>query len=120
MTGESVNSEDLAKIIFEALDEKNAVDIKVLNLSDIDVAVSDYFIICNSKNNPHSNALEDIVLENAFKLGNTKAYSTEGSENNNWKLIDFVDVVVHIFNEESREFYNLEKLWADAKEVNFA
>jgi len=116
MLKENQESADLAKVICEALDEKNAIDIKVLNLKNIDAAVSDYFIICNSKNKPHSHALMDIVMEDAYRKKNSRAYSIEGEHNSQWILIDFVDVVVHIFDEESRIFYKLESLWADAKE----
>lgn len=120
MTIDNISSEELAKIVYEALEEKNGVDIRVLNLKNIDAAVSDYFIICNSKNSPHAEALQDFVLENALKQGNSKPFSLEGVSSDTWKLIDFVDVVVHIFSEDSREFYNLEKLWADAKIETFA
>lgn len=119
MLKENQESTDLARLICEALDEKNAVDIKVLNLKNIEAAVSDYFVICNSKNKPHSQALMDIVMEDAYQKKNSRAYSVEGERNSKWILIDFVDVVVHIFDEESRVFYKLESLWADAKEENF-
>lgn len=115
MRKENKESAELAKLVSEALDEKNAIDLKVLNLKNIDTAVSDYFIICNSKNKPHANALMDIVLEYAHNNGYSRPINIEGEQNAQWILIDFFDVVVHIFSEDSRKFYNLENLWADAK-----
>jgi ribosome-associated protein len=115
----STNAELVAKIITESLDEKNAQNIKVLNLKGLDSAISDYFIICNSKNSVHGQTLADWVMECLHKDLNDKPFNVEGKDQAEWILMDYVNVVVHIFSEEKRQFIKLDDLWADAKEENF-
>lgn len=108
------NTNDLVQATIEGLQEKKAEDIIKIDLRNIDGAVCKYFIICNGTSNTHVNALadstEDYVREN---LGE-KLWKKEGLDNAQWVLLDYADVVVHIFQKEYRDFYQLENLWADA------
>ncbi|MCC8015267.1 MAG: ribosome silencing factor [Eubacterium sp.] len=98
-----------------ALDDKLAKDIVVLNIGEL-TPIADYFIIASAKNPNQMKAMADSVEEAMYKAGIAKI-GTEGSGNKNWILLDFNDIVVHIFDEESRDFYNLERIWADAERV---
>lgn len=119
MINSSINSGQLAKRITESLDEKNAQDIKVLDLTGLDAAISDYFIICNSKNSVHAQSLADWVMECLRTELGEKPFNMEGKDLAEWILMDYVNVVVHIFSEDKRSFFKLDDLWADAKEVEF-
>lgn len=94
----------------DILEEKQATDIKVLCISKIS-SLGDYFIIATAKNESHIEALTDYLIEI------TKPTSIEGFKKDGWVLLDFGDIIIHIFNEESRTFYNLERLWVDAEEI---
>ncbi|RLD74338.1 MAG: ribosome silencing factor [Bacteroidetes bacterium] len=98
----------------EAMQDKKAKKIVSLDLTKINNAVTSYFIICHAPSKTQLEAIYDNVLEFVRKECETKPYNKEGLENAEWILIDYVDVVVHIFLEDIRPFYNLEGLWADA------
>ena len=97
--------------------EKKGQNIKVLDLRNIENAVCDYFIICEGNSNTQVDAIADSVEGTVKKNLNQRPYRSEGWENALWILIDYVNVVVHVFEKETRYFYNLESLWADAKEI---
>lgn len=99
--------------IVELIQSKKGYDIKVLDLEGL-TAMSDYFIICSADADMHVKAIADEVDKKLRKEG-IKCYHREGYKSLNWVLLDYFDVVVHVFKKESREFYNLEKLWGDAK-----
>jgi ribosome-associated protein len=99
----------------EAMQDKKAKNIISLDLRDIPNAVTSYFVICDVSSKIQSGAVFDNVTEWVKKKTGENPYHKEGVENAEWILIDYVDVVVHIFTEETRDFYNLESLWADAK-----
>ena len=104
----------LAGIIIKALQEKKGVDIVKLDLSAMPNSITDYFIICNGSSRTQVDTLADGVMrEVKTAVGGFPAHK-EGMENCEWVLLDYFDVVVHIFNPEAREFYQLEKLWSDA------
>ena len=108
-------SSKLINSIIKGLEEKKGFDIKSMDLTHITNAVADVFVICSGNSTTQVSGLADSVLEEAFKGAKEKPWHLEGLENKEWILIDFVDVVVHIFLPEVREFYGLEELWADAK-----
>ncbi len=110
---ESDNAGELAKYISELILQKKGEDIKILNLKNI-TSVSDYFVICTATSDVQVKAIADFIITETKKL-NQKPWHSEGYSNLSWVLIDFVDVVVHIFLESSRKFYNLEGLWGDAE-----
>ncbi len=109
------NTALLAEMAVKGIQEKKGKDIVVVDLREIHHAVCDFFVICHGDSNRQVEAIADSVEEETHKSLNEKPWHKEGYENAEWILIDYVHVVVHIFHKESREFYSLEKLWADAK-----
>lgn len=106
-----MESNVLAEKIAEVLQDKKAKDVKSIDISEITV-IADYFVICSGTSTTHIKALADEVEEKMEKL-NVQMLRKEGYNSARWILLDFNYVVVHIFHEEDREFYNLERLWSD-------
>ena len=102
---------DLKKIIISTLDSNKAVDIVSIDLENKS-SMADYLIIASGTSSRHMQALSKIVLDK-FKSNGITNCKIEGSDSNNWKLIDGIDVIVHIFNPEKRKFYELEKMWSE-------
>lgn len=113
MTKETVN--EMAVMVIDALEDKKAEDIRVIDIGEVSV-LADYFIIANGSNRNQIQALSDAVEE---KLGHAgyPVKQMEGYENANWVLLDFGDIMVHIFDKENRLFYDLERIWRDGKAV---
>ena len=107
----------MVKTAYQALDEKKGEDLKIINLEAISV-LADYFIIANGTNSSQVQALVDNVEEELHKAGYSLK-QREGYSNGNWVLLDFGDVIVHIFDRENRLFYDLERIWRDGKEIAF-
>ena len=105
------------EIIF-GTEEVKGVEVNVMDLSKISNTVFKFFILCTGTSNTHVSAIANSVRKNVSKKLKEKPYSMEGIENQEWVLIDYVDVVVHIFQSEIREFYDIENLWGDAKITN--
>lgn len=105
----------LLDAVIEGMREKKAKHITLLNLTNIENRVTDYFVICDADSNTHVNSIAESVEEVVEKLSKEKAYHTEGHQNGEWILIDYINVVAHIFLREVREHYNLEGLWGDAE-----
>ncbi len=104
----------LKKVVIDAILDKKGNDVVCLDLRKIKDTPSDYFIITHGDSNTHIKAISQHVLDTTSKLG-FKPYHTEGRKNAGWVIVDFVDVAVHIFHREKRQFYALEELWSDAK-----
>ncbi len=106
----------MAKITIEALEDKKAEDIKVIDISQVSV-LADYFIIANGSNRSQIQALSDAVEE---KLGGAgyPLRQIEGYDNASWVLLDFGDIIIHIFDRENRLFYDLERIWCDGKSMD--
>ena len=102
---------DLKKIIINTLDSSKALDIVSIDLKNKS-SMADYMIIASGTSSRHIQALSEQVLEK-FKINGIKNCKIEGKESNDWKLIDGIDVIVHIFNPEKRKFYELEKMWSE-------
>ena len=102
---------DLKKTIVDILDSNKASDIVTIDLKNKS-SMADYLIIASGTSSRHMQALSEIVLEK-FKNNGIKNCKIEGPNSNNWKLIDGIDVIVHIFNPEKRNFYELEKMWSE-------
>ncbi len=107
-------TDELVQAVIEGLQETKAEDIVKIDLQNIDGAVCKYFIICNGTSSTHVGALADSTEDYVYEQINEKVWKKEGIQNAQWILLDYADVVVHIFQKEYRDFYQLEKLWADA------
>lgn len=107
---------EMAKIAYNALDEKKGEDIKVIDISGISV-MSDYFVIASGGSITQINALAENVEEKLHKAGYSMQ-RREGNQSSTWILLDFGDVVIHIFDREDRLFYDLERIWSDGKLID--
>lgn len=104
------------KTAVKALDSKKAVDIKVLEIKDLTV-LTDYFVICNGTSLTQVKALAD-ECEYKLSLEGFEKKHREGFDSGKWILLDYGDVIIHVYNRDSREFYNLERFWADGIEID--
>jgi ribosome-associated protein len=109
----------LHKTIVNAILDKKGVNIVSLDLRTIEDSVADYFIICTGEASPQIRAIADHAEEEVRKKLNEKAWHVEGKENMEWVIVDFVNIVLHIFNPSIREYYKLEDLWSDADKQTF-
>ena len=112
---EAVDSKSLCDLVVEGMAEKKASDIVVMDLRTVKHAVADFFIICSGTSDTQIDAISDSIEEHVRKNSAQKPWRTEGRTNREWILIDYVDVVAHVFNIDKRSFYALEELWGDAK-----
>lgn len=110
------NQLSITGIIEKAAEDKKAEDIKIMNVSEIS-PITDYFIVCSGDSMVQVKAIADEIEDRMDKAGYTINHR-EGYNDAKWILLDYNDVIVHIFYKEEREFYNIERLWADAKTVN--
>lgn len=111
-----MNSYDLMKTAAKAADGRKAINIKILHVEEL-TTLCDYFIICSGTSTPHMNAIYEEIDMKLSEAG-IKPAAREGLGNPGWVLLDYGDVIVHIFNENSREFYSIERLWSDAEEID--
>ena len=112
-----MTSTEKMQIIAKFLDSKKANNIKILKVSDLTL-LADYFIICSASSTTQVKALSDNLSEHLEENYKEEPIVKEGKQGLNWILLDYSDVIVHIFYQETREFYSLEKLWADAEEID--
>lgn len=111
-----MQSKEMTKLAIEALADKKAEDIRIVDISEISV-MADYFIIANGNNRSQIQALSDNVQEVLEKAG-CRMRQVEGYHTANWILLDFGDLIIHIFDKENRQFYNLEHIWRDGKQLS--
>ena len=107
------DSKQLVDAIVSAMEDKKGFDITYIDFTNASNTVARFFVICHGSSNVHVDTLADGVIDGVRKSLDTKPWNKEGYENAEWILLDYADVVVHIFQENSRHFYNLEDLWAD-------
>jgi len=112
---DQVSSENLNKYILKGIQEKKGSNIVILNLRHIGNAIADYFIICTGTSDTQIDAISDSVEKEVFLGTKEHPWHREGFKNKEWILLDYVNVVVHIFKSEVRSFYGLEELWGDAE-----
>ena len=110
------DSKDMLKVIIDALQDKKAEDIRVIDISNVSV-IADYFVIASGSNTNQIQAMVDNVEEEMFKAGFDDP-KVEGYNTASWILLDYKDVIVHVFSEDDREIYNIERIWRDGKEVD--
>ena len=108
------DSDTLADLVVRGMQDKKASDIVVLNLKELRNAVADYFIICSANSDTQIDAVARSVEEEIEKVTGESPWQTEGRTNREWVLLDYVEVVVHVFLRDRRKFYALEELWGDA------
>jgi ribosome-associated protein len=110
----NINSKTLSELVANGMAEKKATDIVLMDLREVKHAVADFFVICSGNSDTQIDAISDSVEAEVYKNCGQSPWKMEGKQNKEWVLIDYVDVVAHVFNKEKREFYALEELWADA------
>ncbi|MGO3182268.1 MAG: ribosome silencing factor [Aequorivita sp.] len=117
MQKEQAETDQLITQIIRGIEDVKGQDIEILDLREIENTVCDYFIICNGTSNTQVNAIVGSVQKSVSKALKEKPWHVEGSDNAEWILMDYVHVVVHVFQKHIREFYDIEGLWGDAKSV---
>lgn len=105
----------LISLILSGVEDVKGLEIQLLDLREIENTATDYFIICNGTSNTHVNAIVGSIQKTVSKAIQDKPWHVEGSENGEWVLLDYVNVVVHVFQKHIREYYDIESLWGDAK-----
>ncbi|MDC9723167.1 MAG: ribosome silencing factor [Urechidicola sp.] len=115
MTKKYVSADELITAIIKGIEEVKGEDIQLFDLREIENTVTDYFIICTGNSNTQVNAISGSVQKLVSKELKDKPWHIEGEANAEWVLMDYVNVVVHIFQKNIREFYDIESLWGDAK-----
>ena len=120
MVKKPVNTDELISVIIKGIDDVKGDDIQLLDLREIENTVCDYFIICSGTSNTQVNAITGSIQKLVSKELKDKPWHIEGRNNSEWILMDYVNVVVHVFQKHIREFYDIESLWGDAKvtEIN--
>ena len=113
-----LTAKEVAIHVTKALDEKKGRNIKLLRISDVS-SLADYFLICTGTSGTHVKTLCDYAEFTMEQLGEPML-GREGHRGNSWELLDYGSVVVHVFTEEAREFYNLERLWADGEAIDLS
>lgn len=109
--------DELISLVIKGMEDIKGENINLLDLRNIDNTVCDYFVICDGNSNTQVNAIVNSIQRVVSKAIQEKPYKIEGIENSKWVLIDYVNVVVHIFQKQTREYYDIEDLWGDAKTI---
>ncbi|EAR00683.1 ribosome silencing factor [Maribacter sp. HTCC2170] len=115
MQKRKASADELIALILQGIEEVKGHDINLLDLREIENTVCDYFIICNGTSNTHVNAIVGSIQKTVSKAIKDKPWHVEGEDNAEWVLMDYVNVVVHVFQKQIREYYDIEGLWGDAK-----
>ena len=120
MTKEKVSNDQLITMIIKGIEEIKGEDIQLFDLREIENTVTDYFIICTGNSNTQVNAISQSIQKIVSKELSDKPWHVEGEANAEWILMDYVNVVAHIFQKHIREFYDIEGLWGDAIITNIS
>jgi len=110
-----LSSKDLSELVAKGMIEKKGLDIAILDLRNVKNSITDFFVICSGNSDTQIDALANSVEDEVYKVSKTEPWQKEGKANGEWILIDYVDVVAHIFNKDRRKHYDLEELWGDAE-----
>jgi ribosome-associated protein len=113
------NAEDILSVVIDTIQERKGKNIVSLNMKKIHTAVTDYFVICHGNSRTQVDAIADHIINDVSTKCKVRPFNKEGFENSEWILIDYIDVVVHVFLDSTRDFYQLENLWADAERTNY-
>lgn len=109
-----MNSDELSQIVIRGMQEKKAEDIVIMDLKHVKNAVADYFIICTGNSDTQLDAIFQSIEKEVYKASEENPWHREGTNNKEWILLDYVDVVAHVFKKDRRNFYALENMWGDA------
>jgi ribosome-associated protein len=120
MTNKEKESLVLARLAAQTLDEKKGIDVRILDLRKVHGAPAEYFVIASGNVPSHVSAMSDAVHETVKKATGMGPHKVEGYQNAEWILMDYFDVVVHIFLKEKRQFYRLDELWSDGEEISIS
>jgi len=112
--------DELISTIISGVEKMKGLDVSILDLRDIENTVCSYFVICSGSSNTHVNAIVNSIQKTVSKELKEKPFHTEGGDNSEWVLIDYINIVVHVFQNHIREYYNIEQLWGDAKTTKIA
>jgi ribosome-associated protein len=115
MTKDKTNADQLITTIIGGIEEVKGKEITILDLREIENTVCDYFIVCEGTSNTQVNAIVNSIQKQVSKTLKDKPWHIEGTDNAEWVLMDYVNVVVHVFQKHIREYYDIESLWGDAK-----
>ncbi|MFD2037682.1 ribosome silencing factor [Belliella marina] len=110
-----MTAEALSKVIVKGMEDRKASNIVIMDLRGVKNSMTDFFVICSGNSDTQVEAIADAVEEEVIKTNKEKPWRTEGKNNNEWVLIDYFNVVVHIFLKDQRNYFGLEELWGDAK-----
>ena len=113
------SADELIALILHGIDDVKGLDTNLLDLREIENTVCDYFVVCSGTSNTHVNAIVNSIQKTVREAIQDKPWHVEGSDNAEWVLLDYVNVVVHVFQKQTREFYDIEGLWGDAKVTMF-
>lgn len=119
VTKKNESQTHLIDAIVRGMQDKKAEDITVLNLQKIESAVANYFVLCSAEASTQIKAIADNIVEVGYQSTKQRPWKQEGVMNKEWVLLDYTDIVVHIFRQDKRELYGLEMIWEDAKITNF-
>tara|TARA_A100001011_G_scaffold310474_2_gene327156 strand:- start:20207 stop:20578 length:372 start_codon:yes stop_codon:yes gene_type:complete len=120
MSKQKSTEDALISNIISGIENVKGLDVNLLDLRDIENTVCSYFVVCTGSSNTHVNAIVSSIKKTVSKELREKPFHTEGIDNSEWVLIDYVNIVVHVFQRQIREYYNIEGLWGDAKTTKIA
>jgi ribosome-associated protein len=109
------NAEKLSQAIVKGMQEKKAIDIVVMDLRKVKNAVADFFVLCSGSSDKQIDAIAESIDQEVYKAMKENPWHTEGKNNKEWMLLDYINVVAHVFRKDRRTFFALEKLWGDAE-----
>ena len=112
--------DSLISNIVDGIENVKGLDVSILDIRDIENTVCRYFVVCTGNSNTHVSAIVSAIKKTVSKELKEKPFQTEGNENAEWVLIDYINVVVHVFQKQIREYYSIEELWGDAKTTKVA
>ncbi len=115
MAKENLNADQLISVIISGIEDVKGKEINILDLREIENTVCDYFIVCEGTSNTQVNAIVNSIQKKVSKELKDNPWHIEGADNAEWILMDYVNVVVHVFQKQIREYYDIESLWGDAK-----
>lgn len=112
-----VETETLLNIIIDSISNTKGEDIQILDLRDIENALCEYFVICTGNSNVHVSSIAGAIERKVKTEAHERPFNVEGIENAQWVLLDYSNILIHVFQKDYREYYDIESLWGDAKKV---